>query len=70
MRLEVGTRLGQPAFVVPSPGEEAHALGGWIALAALCLVALIAALAGLGLLLVWRLGFGMPAEARPVPGPP
>lgn len=58
--LGLGADLGQPVFVVPSPGEEAHALIGWIALAVLSLVVLAGAGLGLGLLLVWRLGFGVP----------
>ena len=49
---------GQPVFVVPSPGEEARALAGWIALAVLSLVVLIAAMTGTVLLLTWRLGLG------------
>ena len=54
---------GQPVFVVPSPGEEAHALSGWIALAVLSLVVLIAAMTGLVPLLAWRLGLGTPVPA-------
>jgi hypothetical protein len=55
---------GQPVFVL-SPGEEAHALGGWIALAVLSLVVLIAAMTGTVLLLTWRLGLGKPVRAVP-----
>lgn len=64
VRLELSARLGQPVFVVPSPGEEAHALIGWIALAGLSLVVLVAAATGLVLLLIWRLGFGRPAPGQ------
>ena len=56
---------GQPVFVVPSPGEEARALAGWIALAVLSLVVLIAAMTGTVLLLTWRLGLGKPVLAVP-----
>ena len=56
---------GQPVFVVPSPGEEARALSGWIALAGLSLVVLIAAMTGTVLLLTWRLGLGKPVRAVP-----
>ena len=56
---------GQPVFVVPSPGEEAGALSGWIALAGLSLVVLIAAMTGTVLLLTWRLGLGKPVLAVP-----
>ncbi len=72
VRLDLSARLGQPVFVVPSPGEEAHALIGWITLTGLSLVVLVAAAAGLVVLLYWRLGFGKPALAaqpgRDVPG--
>ncbi len=69
VRLDLSARPSQPVFVVPSPGEEAHALIGWIALAGLSLVVLVAAAAGLVLLLYWRLGFGKPAPAgQPGPG--
>ena len=60
VNLELGTRLGQPAFVVPSPGEEASALAGWIAVAVVSLTVLAVAELGLGVLLIWRLGFGVP----------
>lgn len=63
MSLELGTRLGQPAFVVPAPGEEVHALVGWIGLAVLALAVLVGAGVGLGQLVTWRLGFGRPATA-------
>jgi hypothetical protein len=61
--LDLSVQLGQPAFVVPSEGEEAHALTGWIIIAGLSLLVLLAALASLAVLLTWRLGFG-----APVPG--
>lgn len=64
VRLDLLAQLGQPAFVVPSEGEEVHALTGWIILAGLCLLVLLAALGSLGLLLARRLGFGAP----PTPG--
>jgi hypothetical protein len=56
--LDLSAHLGQPAFVVPSEGEEAHALIGWIILAGLSLLVLLAAVVSLGVLLAWRLGFG------------
>jgi hypothetical protein len=56
---------GQPVFVVPSPGEEARAPAGWIALAGLSLAGLIAAMTGIVLLLAWRLGMGKPVRAVP-----
>jgi hypothetical protein len=62
--LDLSAHLGQPAFVVRSEGEEAHALIGWIILAGLSLLVLLAALVSLGVLLAWRLGFG----GAPVPG--
>ena len=58
VRLELSAHLGQPSFVVPSPGEEARALIGWIVRSGLSLVVLLAALIELGRLLAWRLGFG------------
>jgi hypothetical protein len=66
VELDLSAHPGQPVFVVASPGEEARALSGWIALAGLSLVTLIAALTGLVLLLAWRLGLGTPTPvARP-----
>ena len=56
--LDLSAHLSQPAFVIPSEGEEAHALIGWIILAGLSLLALLAALVSLGVLLARRLGFG------------
>jgi hypothetical protein len=56
---------GQPVFVVPSPGEEAGALRGWIVLAGLSLMVLMAAMTGTILLLTWRLGLGKPVLAVP-----
>jgi hypothetical protein len=56
--LDLSAHLGQPAFVVPSEGEEAHALIGWIILAGLSLLVLLAAIVSLCVLLAWRLGFG------------
>ena len=41
------------------------ALSGWIALAGLSLVVLIAAMTGMILLLMWRLGVGKPVRAVP-----
>ncbi len=64
--LDLSAHLGQPAFVIASEGEEAHALIGWIILAGLSLLVLLAALASLGVLLARRLGFG----GAPVPGAP
>lgn len=62
--LDLSAHLGQPAFVIPSEGEEAHALIGWIILAGLSLLVLLAALVSLGVLLARRLDFG----GAPVPG--
>jgi len=58
VRLDLSVRLGQPAFVVPSIGEEVRALAGWIVLLVLSVLDLGAALTGLVMLLAWRLGFG------------
>lgn len=66
VRLDLSARPGQPVFAVPSPGEEAHALTGWIALAGLSLVVLIAAATGL-VVLAWRLGFGTPVPPAQLP---
>jgi hypothetical protein len=63
--LDLTANLGQPAFVVPSEGEEAHALAGWIALAILSILVFFAALIPLIILAAWRLGFGAPAAGRP-----
>jgi hypothetical protein len=52
--LDLSAHLGQPAFVVRSEGEEAHALIGWIILAGLSLLVLLAALGSLGVLLARR----------------
>jgi hypothetical protein len=41
-QIRLAADLGQPVFVVPSPGEEAHALAGWIVLAGPSLAVLIA----------------------------
>lgn len=54
--LDLSAHLGQPAFVIRSEGEEAHALIGWIILAGLSLLVLLAALVCLGILLARRLG--------------
>jgi len=61
--LDLAVPLGQPAFAVPSPGEEAHALIGWIVLAGLPLIVVLAALTALVWLLAWRLGFGLPVRS-------
>ena len=63
--LDLTANLGQPAFVVPSEGEEAHALAGWIALAIVSILVFFAALIPLIMLAAWRLGFGAPAAYRP-----
>jgi hypothetical protein len=64
--LDLTANLGQPAFIVPSEGEEARALAGWIALALLSVLVFFAALIPLIVLAVWRLGFGTPApDGRP-----
>jgi hypothetical protein len=52
--LDLSTHLGQPAFVIRSEGGEAHALIGWIILAGLSLLVLLAALVSLGVLLARR----------------
>jgi hypothetical protein len=46
---------GQPVFVVPSEGQEARALAGWIVLTGAALLILVASLFGLGWLAWWRL---------------
>jgi hypothetical protein len=65
--LDLAAQLGQPAFAVPSPGEEAHALIGWIVLAGLPLIVVLAALTALVRLLAWRLGFGLPVRSASDP---
>jgi hypothetical protein len=62
--LDLTANLGQPAFVVPSEGEEAHALAGWIALAILSILVFFAALIPLVMLAAWRLGFGTAYKRR------
>ena len=64
VNLYLSAHLGQPAFVIRSEGEEAHALIGWIILAGLSLLVLLASLVSLGVLLARRLRFG----GAPVPG--
>jgi SAM-dependent methyltransferase len=68
LSLDLAVQLGQPAFAVPSPGEEAHELIGWIVLAGLPLVVVLAALTALVRLLAWRLGFGSPVRSAAGPG--
>jgi hypothetical protein len=63
----LAVHVGQPAFAVPSPGEEAHALIGWIVLAGLPLIVVLAALTALVRLLAWRLGFGLPVRSTSDP---
>jgi hypothetical protein len=63
----LAAHLGQPAFAVPSPGEEAHALIGWIVLAGLPLIVVRAALTALVRLLALRLGFGLPVRSASDP---
>jgi hypothetical protein len=46
---------GPPVFVVPSEGQLARSLVGWIALAGAAALILIVSLAGLGALVWWRL---------------
>ncbi len=58
VRVDLSARLGEPVFVVPSIGEEVHALAGWIVLAGLSVLTLGASLTGLVVLLAWRLGLG------------
>lgn len=67
--LDLSAHLGQPAFVVPSEGEEAHALIGWIILAGLSLLVLLAALIQLAVLTAWRLGLGGAPAAGGHPDP-
>ncbi|HEX8006047.1 MAG TPA: hypothetical protein VF482_06420 [Trebonia sp.] len=64
MSFDLSADLGQPAFVVPSPGEEARALIGLIIFAGVSLLILLAVLIQLAMLLAWRLGLG----GAPVPG--
>jgi len=63
--LDLGTRVGQPVFVVRSEGAEVRALAGWISLAVLSLGVLLAAVIRLGILTTWKLGFGGPAGPGP-----
>ena len=55
VQIELTNSPGQPVFVVPSEGQEARALTGWIALTGAALLILIVSLFGLGRLAWWRL---------------
>jgi hypothetical protein len=55
VEIELTTAPGQPVFVVPSEGQEARALTGWIVLAGAALLILLLSLACLGRLAWWRL---------------
>jgi hypothetical protein len=55
VQIELTTSPGQPVFVVPSEGQEARALTGWIVLAGAALLILLVSLACLGWLAWWRL---------------
>jgi hypothetical protein len=63
--LDLTANLGQPAFIVPSEGEEVRALAGWIAFAILSILVFFAALIPLVMLAARRLGFGAPAADGP-----
>jgi hypothetical protein len=64
VQIELTDSPGQPVFVVPSEGQEARSLIGWIALTGAALLILIASLVGLGRLAWWRLSFTL-ADAPP-----
>ncbi len=55
VQIELAAPAGQPVFVVPSEGQQARALAGWIVLAGAAVLTLLASLAGLGRLAWWRL---------------
>jgi hypothetical protein len=55
VQIELTTSPGQPVFVVPSEGQEARALTGWIVLTGAALLILLVSLACLGRLAWWRL---------------
>jgi hypothetical protein len=65
VRIELASSPGQPVFVVPSEGQLARSLIGWIALTGAGLVILLLSLTGLGFLAWWRL---IPAPSEFVPG--
>jgi len=68
VRIELATTPAQPVIVLPSPGEEAHALAGWIVLTVASLLSLIATAIPLCYVLAWRLGFGTARmQAYPIP---
>jgi hypothetical protein len=68
IRIELATTPAQPVIVLPSPGEEAHALAGWIVLTVASLLSLIATAIPLCYVLAWRLGFGTARmQAYPIP---
>jgi hypothetical protein len=55
VQIELATSPGQPVFVVPSEGQEARALTGWIVLTGAALLILLVSLACLVRLAWWRL---------------
>jgi hypothetical protein len=55
VQIELTTSPGQPVFVVPSEGQEARALTGWIVLTGAALLILLVSLACLVRLAWWRL---------------
>jgi hypothetical protein len=65
VRIELAASPGQPVFVVPSEGQLARSLIGWIALTGAALLILLLSLTGLGFLAWWRL---TPALSQFVPG--
>jgi hypothetical protein len=84
VQIELTAPAGQPVFVVPSEGQQARALAGWIVLAGAALLTLLVSLAGLGRLAWWRLTpalcsgplpaqddlTGSPGSSQPVTGRP
>jgi hypothetical protein len=70
VRIELTAHRSNPVFALPSEGEEARALSGWIVLALGSLLAAAASLAGLVVLARWRLGLsrtGQPMYTFPPP---
>lgn len=55
VQIELAASPGQPVFVVPSEGQEARALTGWIVLTGASLLILLVSLVSLGKLAWWRL---------------
>ena len=67
VQIELAASPGQPVFVVPSEGQQARALTGWILLAGAALLTLLVSLTGLGRLAWWRLTPALSSGSFPAP---